>query len=126
VPIKLSKAFQDVPNAPSFSLGVSSQESGDSLTDSIAAEAVRQADEVVRKKEERRRQRTHYGDTSDDDTLETPLEYRMYHNINIATANKFIASREAKHLYNHLCTWRTRDASLSPVIFDNGNIKATA
>ncbi|TVU49566.1 hypothetical protein EJB05_00879, partial [Eragrostis curvula] len=108
-------------------LGVSSQESGDSLTDSIAAEAVRQADEVVRKKkEERRRQRTHYGDTSDDDTLETPLECRMYPNINIATANKFIASREAEHLYNHVCTWRTRDASLSPVIFDNGNIKATA
>ncbi|TVT99655.1 hypothetical protein EJB05_54971, partial [Eragrostis curvula] len=127
VPIKLSKAFQDVPNAPSFSLWVSSQESGDSLTDSIAAEAVRQADEVVRKKkEERRRQRTHYGDTSDDDTLETPLECRMYPNINIATANKFIASREAEHLYNHVYTWRTRDASLSPVIFDNGNIKATA
>ncbi|TVU42100.1 hypothetical protein EJB05_08489, partial [Eragrostis curvula] len=127
VPIKLSKAFQDVPNAPSLSLGVSNQESGDSLTDSIAAEAVRQADEVVRKKkEERRRQRTHYGDTSDDDTLETPLECRMYPNINIATANKFIASREAEHLYNHVCTWRTRDASLSPVIFDNGNIKATA
>ncbi|TVT96791.1 hypothetical protein EJB05_57987, partial [Eragrostis curvula] len=127
VPIKLSKAFQDVPNAPSFSLGVSSQESGDSLTDSIAAEAYRQADEVVRKKkEERRRQRTHYGDTSDDDTLETPLECRIYPNINMATANKFIASREAEHLYNHVCTWRTRDASLSPVIFDNGNIKATA
>ncbi|TVU24958.1 hypothetical protein EJB05_27429, partial [Eragrostis curvula] len=102
VPIKLSKAFQDVPNAPSFSLGVSSQESGDSLTDSIAAEAFRQADEV------------------------TPLECRIYPNINIATANKFIASREAEHLYNHVCTWRTRDASLSPVIFDNGNIKATA
>ncbi|TVU28215.1 hypothetical protein EJB05_19724, partial [Eragrostis curvula] len=100
VPIKLSKAFQDVPNAPSFSLG--EEEGG------------------------RRRQRTHYGDTSDDDTLETPLECRIYPNINIATANKFIASREAEHLYNHVCTWRTRDASLSPVIFDNGNIKATA